>query len=302
MTMAQVRASARRCGLWLQCALGGVAMLWALGTAQAAETLARTTIVDGEPLMLREAAKFALPEGIRLARNDIVETGPQDRLLRIEFDDGRILDLGPDTRLLLAPGLPTARGKAGASAYLLQGWVKVSNTSPGSTASLLGAGLDVLQISGRAVVALLGDGQHVFIEQGEGTVIDRPGGRAQGPVALKKDQFFSRVGNDKPTVTSRPSPVFLQRIPRPFLDTLPARAALFAGKDAAPKRLADISYADAQAWLASEPALRPVFVSRWRAQARNAEFRKGLSTNMSAHPEWDRVLNPEKYDKPKPGY
>ena len=38
---------------------------------------------------------------------------------------------------------------------------------------------------------------------------------------------------------------------------------------------------------------------RWKAQARNPEFRKGLVVQIAAHPEWDRTLFPEKY-LPKP--
>ena len=137
--MTLVRAVGGRGWGWLNAAVvGGVVLGLSTPAVQAAEPLARITIVDGEPLMVREASRFHLAEGVHLARNDILETGAQDRLLRIEFSDGRILDLGPSTRLLLAPGLPSARGKAGASAYLLHGWVKTSIPADGAPSTLLG--------------------------------------------------------------------------------------------------------------------------------------------------------------------
>jgi hypothetical protein len=50
-----------------------------------------------------------------------------------------------------------------------------------------------------------------------------------------------------------------------------------------------------QAWIDAEPALRGGFVTRWRTLARQGEFRKGLEQGLAAHPEWDRVLHPERY-------
>jgi hypothetical protein len=97
--------------------------------APPAAPLATLTIVDGEAVLIREAARYAPAEGVRLLREDIVETGTQGRLLRIEFPDGLIADLGPATRLQIAPKLA---GRAPGRFYLLQGWVKV--TAPASVA------------------------------------------------------------------------------------------------------------------------------------------------------------------------
>ena len=63
----------------------------------------------------------------------------------------------------------------------------------------------------------------------------------------------------------------------------------------APKRLGPITYADVQAWIDAEAGLRPLFVTRWKALAQAPDFRKPLAANLRAHPEWDRVLYPEKY-------
>ena len=65
------------------------------------------------------------------------------------------------------------------------------------------------------------------------------------------------------------------------------------------KRLAPITYTDVQAWVDAEAGLRPLFVTRWKALAQNPEFRKGLVAGLRAHPEWERLLLPEKY-LPKP--
>ena len=113
---------------------------------------------------------------------------------------------------------------------------------------------------------------------------------------------FGRTGSGKSAMSARPPADFVSQLPRSFLDTLPSRAAMFKDRDVTPKPLADISYAEAQAWLATEPALRRPAMPRWRPLTRNPAFRTALVANMAAHPEWDRVLFPEKYlPKPNPG-
>ena len=82
---------------------------------------------------------------------------------------------------------------------------------------------------------------------------------------------------------------------------LPERRAAFKDRDVAPRRLADVEYADVEAWLKGPPELRRPLIQRLRPRAHDPEFRKALIANMRFHPEWDRILFPEKYEpKPKP--
>lgn len=277
------------------------AMPWVAAAAPGVPHIAMVTIVDGGSVLIRGAARLSLAEGVRLAKDDIIETGVQGRLVRIEFTDGGTLDLGPDSRALLAPQLPASRSKSPAHAYLLQGWAKWTAAQPPATPTagvLLSAALDA-SATGRTVVALLGDDSFAFVEAGETVLAERRAGRALAPTPLKSDQFYARLGEAKPVLAKRPTPAFIQRVPRAFLDTLPTRAELLKAKNVVPKPLGDITYADVQAWVNAEAPLRTAFVSRWRAQAKNADFRKGLLADLPAHPEWDRVLNPQKY-LPKP--
>ena len=50
----------------------------------------------------------------------------------------------------------------------------------------------------------------------------------------------------------------------------------------------------------AESALRSQFVARWRALARRPDFRAGLVAHMRSHPEWDRIVFPEKYLPKRP--
>ncbi len=282
-----------------KCALWWCFFAWPTGV-WAATPLATATIVDGEVLLIRGATKLQLAEGVRLGADDIVETTAKGRLVRIEFNDGLILDLGPETRTLLAPKLGGDRARLAARLHLLRGVAKLSvPKAPANTATTLSSPhFDVSSVLRSAVFMVQGTEAFAFAESGEVVLRERSGGKPAGNFALKSGEFFARVGEAKAAVTPRPTPTFIQRLPRAFLDTLPARAALFKGREVEPKALGEISFSEVEAWIDAD-GLRPAFVARWKALAQNAAFRDGLATNMRAHPEWDRVVYPEKY-LPKP--
>lgn len=253
------------------------------------------TILDGEALLLRDNARLALAEGVRLQADDILEVPDKARLLRIEFADGLSLALGPGTRAQLAPRLPGERGRA--RLYLLHGWAKIS-VGKGAAAGLASPLFDASGISADAVFALLPEGGQVFAETGELSL--RPSQPGSPALLLKPGAASVLLApSAKPVQTARPAGAFLQQVPRPFLDALPLRAALFQGKEREPKRLADITYADAQPWIDAEPMLRRAAVTRWRALARNPDFKRGLLADMKAHPEWEPVLFPPPPPAPK---
>ncbi|MBX3622369.1 MAG: hypothetical protein KF891_20580 [Rhizobacter sp.] len=266
----------------------------------AAAPLATVTIVDGDALLLRDASRFALAEGVRLEKDDIVETPATARFLRIEFGDGVILDLGPESRLLLGAKLPGDRARLPARLHLLRGVAKLTVPKPLAPAagSFTTPALDVLGVAHSAVFIVQGVEAQVFAESGAVTLQGRRGGRPAGSTTVKSSEFYSRGADAKGSTGERPTPAFIQRLPRPFLDTLPARAKLFADREVPPKPLGELDYADAEPWIDAD-GLRAHFAARWRALARNPAFREGVAAHMVAHPEWDRILFPEKY-LPKP--
>lgn len=297
---------------WRGCC-GALAALWFAGLAAAQAPAGGTpptvTILDGNAVLLRAAGKLQVAEGVRLMSQDIVETAADSKLLRIEFADGTALNLGPGSRLLIDPRLAAERGRS-ARTYLLRGSVKlnaapaVAGKPPAAAPAPLASPLIDVQAAGGSLVAQVTDTQlQVFVEAGEATVQERQAGLPLGtPQKLRSGEFLARAGTGKSTVIARPPADFVGQLPRSFLDTLPSRAALFKDRDVAPKPLADITYPEVSAWLAAEPALRRAAMPRWRPLTRNPAFRNALVANMAAHPEWDRVLFPEKYlPKPNPG-
>ena len=270
--------------------------------ARSAHAAPIATIVEGESSFVRDASRVALAEGVRLANDDLIDTSAQTKLLRIEFDDGLMLLVAPESRLWIAPKFSADRAAPRAArVYLLNGTVKLTTKAEASVATPV---FDVKSSGRDTVVSIVGSGGAVFAESGDVQIVERTkakyGATTAGPaLTVKSGEYYARSGADKGKTAPRPDPEFIKRLPRAFLDPLPSRAALFAAREVPGKPLGAIDYALVQPWIDAEAALRPAFLARWRPLASQAEFRKGLVAGLRGHPEWDRTLFPEKY-LPKP--
>lgn len=277
------------------------ALCWLIGFGFATlcfaeEPIALATVVEGDATLLRQTTKLAVKPGMRLLALDMLETGPKANIVRIEFGSGAIADLGPATQVMLAPKLASGAKRRQATLYALAGWVKLSGSPSKDAANqLLAESLDLSGLTGSAVVSIQTNASHVFVESGTVNVTERRAGQATPVVALKSGTLFSRAGNDKASVAQHPPSAFMQSVPKAFLDPIPARAELFKARAEPPaKVLGDLSYAEATPWLGAELPLRTLLVPHWKTQL-NPDLRAGLASHIKAHPEWDRVLFPEKY-------
>jgi hypothetical protein len=268
------------------------ALLLACGLASAAAPRAPlVTILDGDATLLRDGAKFALAEGVRLQAGDLLATGPQTRVLRVEFTGDLSIALGPDTRAMLAPNLGNDSEHAGI--YLLGGWVKLVAPSA-VTGELRSPVADTDTTAGTLIFALQSDAAQAFAETGPSHVQPRAAGA--GAQALKSGELLVLGANGaRPALSKGASPAFVGAMPRIFMDPLPLRAASFQGRDVPPRRLGAMSYADAQPWIDAEPTLRVVFAKRWRGLAADPEFRRGLVGGLKSHPEWTTILYPPEH-------
>jgi len=276
----------------------------------ASASAALATIVDGEARLVRDTARYTLGEGVGLQPGDIVETAPGAGLVRIEFgENGAILDLGPGTRVLLAPRLREARRARPGTAYLLEGWAKLAVAAPSAGASAVGGAagptgfaterVDIAMPGGSSVVHLDDGRAGIFQESGQATLVETSAPRDAPPRTLKTGEtWLWRDG--KGTVVPRPDPDFVGALPRAFRDTLPRRSASFLGKERPPKPLPAPTYADLEPWLTAEPALRLALLPRWQKLARDADFRRELVARRKVHPEWERILFPPPPPPPKP--
>jgi hypothetical protein len=265
---------------------------WLAGPARAADGPALITIVEGPALLIDGARSLQAAAGLRLGAATLIETAPSAQLLRVEFNDGSLLDLGPDTKaMVLPPGLAGAGPKAPAF-YLLQGWAKHTGDGTGKSGGLLSYAAEGMQATGTTVSRVTADGLQLFVETGKLQVLER---RVKPPntVTLKAGEFYTREGADKGQVSPRPASGFLPSVPRAFRDTIPSRAAALKGRRVDPQAGPVPGYAALKPWLTAEPVIRREFPRRFGPLAKDAAFRDGLVKNLAAHREWEPVLFPK---------
>jgi hypothetical protein len=256
-------------------------------TAAAAPRAPLVTMLDGDATLLRDGARFALAEGVRLQAGDLLATGAQTRLLRVEFPGGLGVALGPDSRAMVTPNLGDDGMRGGV--YLLSGWSKVAAPA-GTTGAVRSRAVDTDTTAGTLILSVQGDSAQAFAETGPSRAQPH---LAEAPVQTLKsgDMLTLAGGGAKPQLTKGASPAFVQAMPHVFMDSLPSRLAAFPN-DVAPRKLGDMSYADAQPWIDAEAPLRRVFAERWRRLAAEPQFRSGLVAGLKSHPEWTPILYP----------
>lgn len=249
------------------------------------------TLLDGEAVIIDGARRLAAAPGLRAGAGTLVETGTNTALVRFEGPGQATIDLGPDTRALLAPTAGASRGGRPPALYLQQGSVKLASRDGAMVPGLIAPGLELQPFSGSAVVQVGPGTLAVFAETGRLEVGER---RAGGPTrGLNAGEFYSREGSRAGSVAARPTADWLKQVPRAFRDPLPLRAAAYRDKPFEPTALPGPNYEQLARWLTAEPYVRRDFVPRFTPLTRDAAFRRGLQSHLSAHPEWAVVLNPD---------
>lgn len=269
---------------------------WLPAVTLAAGAEAVVTIQEGEASLVRGVNRLAIAEGVRLHRQDVVETGASTGLLRLEFADGTIADLGPDTAILLAPRLRVARGERRPDRlYLLRGWIKLTPAA-GQPAAFASPQVDLQASEGVTVSYVSAAESIVFAESGGAELTVRQDGKAAARVSLRNGEAHARRGAAPGDVQPRPPADMLERMPRAFRDSLPVRIGRYQDQEVLPQERGTVDYDAIRPWLQAERAVRLPLVNRWKPLAEDDDaFRRQLVTHMRAHPEWDRVLFPEKY-------
>jgi hypothetical protein len=254
-----------------------------------AEAPAVVTLVEGQGVLLRPAGRFSLAEGVRVEAGDIVEVAEKG-LVQIGFGDGTRLSLGPQSRVHVAAlASRGAKAQAVSDFYLLRGWSKVATAAPAAPLRLSTPLFALATNQAVFVLQLQSKDASVFVEGGE---LRLPDG------FVKAGQFYTRSAGQRGALQPRAPAAFVAAMPRPYQDNLPERLAKLKEREVPPRRLGELTYADVQAWLTGPSELRRPIVQRLRSRARDPEFRKALIANMPLHPEWDRIVFPDKY-KPK---
>jgi len=250
------------------------------------------TILEGKATAIHGLSQFDLAEVVRLAPGDLVRTQAKT-LLRIEYADECSLEAGPDSQLQLFH--PADKKRANRPAlYLMEGWLKLG-CKAGTDAGLTTKDLDVTGISRVLVIRVSGDTRAIFAESGTARVVKRKTGDAAS-ITLNPGDFLNVEPEVVSDVQPRPTAQFMEALPRAYRDTLPSRYSTYVTRVTEPQNPRTFGYTDVEPWLNAEPVIRRQFVSLWIRKANDPAFRGPLDRDLAKHPEWDRILHPEKYE------
>jgi len=283
--------------------LGIALALLLLPVPAAVQGVGTVTLLEGPLRVIRGASVIQGAEGMSLRQGDILESSDKG-FVQLEFNGGGIVALGPSTRVYIlrheghgasAGGSVAASATPGAELILLSGWLKGESSAPAGAYRYATRILAATTSNGTVLVHETEGACDVFVESGSALVGEvGPDGGVRQATAAKAGQFFSRSPGKAVANSSRPNAAFLDEMPHPFRDTLPSRLARFTGKPVEPKADHAVSYAEVQAYLRMVPAWRRGFVDRFEPRLKDAEFRKQLESHLAEHPEWDKILHPEK--------
>ena len=268
------------------------------GQAAAADADPRLAIVEGGATVVDGLRSYTAVPGMRLAPGALLDTGAATTLVRVEWTDGNALDLGPASRVMLAPALAAPAGAPALRPprfYLLRGWAKHTQTA--ADAGQWTPALALPGLPGVVVSHVEAQRSGVFVESGAAQLVERLA-RPSATLNLRAGTSASLAGSDHAQTAARPPPELLAQMPRSFRDSLARHGALFSGAPVAAKPLPDApSFALLQDWLDAEPALQHGLARRFAPLLHDPKFRAAmlahLSSHAGAHPEWDALVHPK---------
>lgn len=264
-----------------------LALAGGVSAAAAGQAPAVLTLLEGQAKVIVGAQVHTAAPGARLDAGAIVETDADTRLVRLEWPDGSLLDLGPGTQVMLQPPLRGGAAPRQPLFYLLQGWAK--QTQPTEVSGQLSPAFDVPPFKGVLVAQVTPKGAVLFAESGTAGLASRLAPALQ---SLRAGGAAVAGADGRVRVLARPPADWLKRIPRAFRDTLPARASRFQGPPPvlAPRPAA--TYESLQHWLVAEPDLRHDFPDRFAPLLSDRTFRGAVQKQLRQHPEWRAALRP----------
>jgi hypothetical protein len=277
-------------------------ILFCAGAPALAQTAGTLTLVEGRVALIRGATQYTAVQGVRLADGDILTVDPKAQA-QMEFQDGAILNISQGARVMLT-SIASERGTRRPSEIaVLSGWAKFSQkkSAKGTSYRYLTPLVEMTSADATAVLDAGNDFTDIFVESGTARFSEIGKKGTQGAARdAKGGEFIARKGEQAATLGPRPSAEFVKNMPRHFRDDLPVFLDRFKNRRVEPKSEHEVTYAEVEAWLKAGPSIKRNFVKRFEIRSKDAEFRRKLTENLREHPEWDKVLFPEKYEPKDP--
>jgi hypothetical protein len=254
----------------------GFVLLAALSSpARAAWTLVSA---DSPVTVVRATNVFAPGAGESLRADDLVLSSQQG-VTQIQDDDGTLVALGAQSRVML---------QADGHIALLRGWMKIAYACKAASCpqrvveTERGAIRLSASASAAAIVATPDDTGDiaVFSESGVQTLALKP------PLTINAGSFAKLSGSAPADILQRPSSAFLAAMPAAFRDALQPLAIDASPSSAALKPLRPITYDDIAPWLTSTVPARKRFAARFHTRLADSAFRASIESHLNALPDW----------------
>lgn len=248
------------------------------------------TLIEGDATVVHPKGSMAVVEALKLPAAALVQTGPNTRLLRVEWADGSALDLGPSSQAMLLGERMSDRASKTPGVYLLRGWAKLSSAQAATAPLLWTSFADLPPAAGVLVLQAQADRLQLFVEAGGQQLQERG---AKAPIALAAGQYYGRQGSDKGVVQPRPPADLFAQMPRAFRDTLPKRWAALQQRNVVAKPLPLPAYPELRDWLGADATFRRLLVTQFSAWAQEPGLRSSLIIRINEHREWAPLVMPK---------
>jgi len=269
------------------------ALLVCAGASASGQTSGIVTVAEGGVVLVRGTTTYTAAPGVAVRNGDMLAADPKGQA-QIEFDDGAILNLARGARAFLV-------GPQGEPGVALQsGWAKFTRAKAAKGKPYrYTAPLARLSTAGATGVMRVGaDACEFFIESGAASLVElSKAGSAGSGRDFRGGDFIVRREGQALAVSPRPSADFVKAMPTYFRDDLATFLPRVRNRAAGPRREHEASYDEVDVWLKASLPVRRGLLERFQSRAKDAAFRAKLIENLASHPEWDRVLFPEKYRK-----
>jgi hypothetical protein len=259
------------------------------------QSVGSLTLLEGSLKLVRGTTVYQGIEGMNLKQGDLIESS-DGAFAQLEFASGAVVAVGPTTRLYILPSAVAgmSNGKTlSLDIVVLNGWLKSEAPAGKSLYRYRTALLATVTPGGTVVVRSAGNACDIFVESGVASVGEvNQNGNAASLTLAKVGQFFSRQKATGVTTAARPSAAFLESMPKPFRDTLPARLARLSDSTVEPKVGRSVNYEDIEYWLVMPAGWRRGLADRFSTRLADSTFRKQIESHLGEFPEWEPILYP----------
>lgn len=249
------------------------------------------TLIEGDAAtVVHPKGSMLVVEALKLPAAALVQTGPNTRLLRVEWADGSALDLGPSSQAMLLGERMSDRTSKAPGVYLLRGWAKLTSAQANTAPVLWTPFADLPAAPGVLVIQAQADRLSLFIESGGLQLLERG---AKTPTTLAAGQYYGRQGNARGTVQPRPPPDLFAQMPRAFRDTLPRRWPTLQERNVVAKPQPLPAYPELRDWLGADATFRRLLVTQFAAWSLDPGLRSALIIRINEHREWAPLVMPK---------